>query len=61
MTEGLVPIGTILRGHLKFYKDEPWCKEMLLYSPNNQGDCPENRVMVYVLTEESTFEAPSNS
>jgi hypothetical protein len=42
----LRPVGSILRGHLK-PQPEPWCKDILLYSPDNKGDNPENRVMLY--------------
>lgn len=41
-----VIVGSISKAHLKL-QSEPWCKEILLYSPNNPGDSPENRVMVY--------------
>lgn len=40
------PIGSISKGHLKSMP-EPWCKEILLYSPNNTGDSPESRVLIY--------------
>jgi hypothetical protein len=40
------PVGSIHRAHLK-PKPGPWCKEILLYSPDNQGDSPETRVMLY--------------
>lgn len=41
------PVGTIFRAHLSRVDAEPWCREILLYSPNNQGDRPESRVMLY--------------
>ena len=40
------PVGSIMKGHTK-QRAGPWCKEILLYSPDNTGDSPENRVMVY--------------
>jgi len=40
------PVGSVLRSHLNWGAG-PWCKEALLYSPDNQGDSPENRVMLY--------------
>ncbi len=40
------PIGSIHKSHLK-PMPEPWCKEILLYSANNPGDYPENRISVY--------------
>ena len=40
------PVGSILKANLK-PQQEPWCREVLLYSPENQGDNPENRVMLY--------------
>lgn len=45
------PVGSILKAHLKPCPG-PWCKELLLYSPDNQGDGPENRVMIYVVQQE---------
>jgi hypothetical protein len=43
-----VPVGSILKAHLTDKRATPWCKEILMYSPDNQGDSPENRVMLYV-------------
>ena len=40
------PVGSINKAHIK-PQDGPWCKEVLLYSPDNQGDSPSNRVMLY--------------
>ena len=40
------PVGSIHRAHLK-PQDSPWCKELLMYSPDNQGDSPGHRVMLY--------------
>jgi hypothetical protein len=42
----LKPVGSVLKGHLQ-EQAGPWCKEVLLYSPNNQGDSPESRTMLY--------------
>lgn len=46
------PIGSIMRSH---WTDPPererWCKEVLMYSPGNPGDCPERRVNVYAEPE----------
>jgi hypothetical protein len=40
------PVCSINKAHLK-QQDGPWCKEALLYSPDNQGDSPGSRVMLY--------------
>lgn len=40
------PVGSIHKAHLK-PQDGPWCKELLMYSPDNQGDSPSHRVMLY--------------
>lgn len=40
------PVGSVLNAHLNWGAG-PWCKEALLYSPDNHGDHPENRVMLY--------------
>lgn len=40
------PVGQVLKAHLH-HGAGPWCKEILLYSPDNKGDSPENRVMLY--------------
>lgn len=40
------PVGSINKAHLK-QQDGPWCKELLMYSPDNQGDNPGSRVMLY--------------
>lgn len=45
-SEGALPVGSILKTHLE-ERPGPWCREILLYSPDNQGDSPEQRVMVY--------------
>ena len=45
-SEGALPVGSILKTHLE-KRPGPWCREILLYSPDNQGDSPEQRVMVY--------------
>jgi hypothetical protein len=41
-----VLVGSINKAHLK-QTGEPWCKEVLLYSPNNDADFPDSRVTVY--------------
>lgn len=43
-----VEVGSIHRAHLE-PRPEPWCREILLYSPSNAGDSPENRVRLYSL------------
>ena len=40
------PVGSIIKGALRDAPG-PWCREVLLYSPDNQGDSPEYRVMLY--------------
>jgi len=40
------PIGSIHRSHLS-RQDGPWCHKVLLYSPDNNTDSPEHRVMLY--------------
>lgn len=45
-TEPGQPVGSIHEWHLK-PQDGPWCRDVLLYSPDNQGDSPEKRVMLY--------------
>ncbi len=40
------PVGSINKAHLT-RQGEPWRKEVLLYSPDNQGDSPGHRVMLY--------------
>lgn len=40
------PVGSILKSLLK-PQPGPWCRDVLLYSPDNQGDNPGNRVMLY--------------
>ncbi len=40
------PVGSIIRGALR-PTPGPWCREVLLYSPNNMSDSPEKRVMLY--------------
>ena len=41
-------VGSISRLHVPRQQTEPWCREILLYSPKNQGDGGlENRVPVY--------------
>jgi hypothetical protein len=42
------PVGSILRENLKPKGDgSHWCREVLLYSPDNPGDRPESRVTLY--------------
>jgi hypothetical protein len=46
----LVPVCEIQKGHLTHPpKEQPWCKEILVYSPGNPGDNPDRRMTVYVL------------
>jgi hypothetical protein len=40
------PVFSVHKAHLK-HGVGPWCREALLYSPDNEGDYPENRVMLY--------------
>jgi hypothetical protein len=42
----LIPAGSIHKSHLE-PTGEPWCKEILFYSPTNPGDFPEKRVTLY--------------
>jgi len=42
----LVPVGSILPQCFREQK-EPWCREVLLYSPSNSGDTPSNRTLLY--------------
>lgn len=51
----MIPVGSISHFHLE-KTDEPWCKEVLLYSPKNSGDNPERRVMLYTTGESPSFE-----
>lgn len=37
---------SINKAHLK-KQDGPWCREALVYSPDNDGDNPAGRVMLY--------------
>lgn len=46
LTEMARPVGSILKGNIK-QQQGPWCREVLLYSPDNQGDSPGSRVMLY--------------
>lgn len=41
-----IPVGSIHKAHLK-PQAGPWCREMLLYSPDNNGDSPRDRVMLF--------------
>lgn len=41
-----IPVGSILKAHLK-PQAGPWCREVLLYSPDNNGDSPRDRVMLF--------------
>ena len=43
-------LGSIHKCHLNT-NEELWCKDVLLYSPNNPGDNPERRVNIYTLKE----------
>ena len=49
MGEEAVPVGSIHRTHLRqqIPGGKPWCRDALLYSPDNNADGPENRVMLY--------------
>lgn len=49
----LYPVGAILEVALR-EAPEPWCRNVLLYSPNNKGDHPENRVTVYADIDKTT-------
>ncbi len=40
-------VGSISLAHLKSQPANPWCKEILFYSPDNTGYSPSNRVMLY--------------
>jgi hypothetical protein len=40
------PVGSIHAAHLRECV-VPFCKEVLFYSPDNIGDFPENRMMLY--------------
>lgn len=53
----MIPVGSISRWHLTNTQD-PWCKDVLMYSPKNPHDGAENRVMLYasVALEAPTFE-----
>jgi hypothetical protein len=55
--EVLIPVGSIHRAHLK-PQDGPWCKELLMYSPDNQGDTPDSRVMLYAAAPQPVGEVP---
>lgn len=39
------PVASTHKSHLQ--GEGPWCKEVLLYSVDNTGDFPENRVLLY--------------
>lgn len=41
-----IPVGSIHKAHLKL-KPGTWCCEVLLYSPDNPRDQPQDRVMLY--------------
>jgi len=49
--EAQEPVGRVLRDALQpplpSFPGLPWCREVLLYSPDNQGVYPENCVMLY--------------
>lgn len=46
------PIGEMLSAHAKPVPEmDQWCKEILLYSPNNPYDLPKHRIPVYKLPE----------
>jgi hypothetical protein len=42
-----IAVGGVHMSHLNHDVKEHWCREVLLYSPNNPGDCPEHRVTLY--------------
>lgn len=49
------PVGSIHKAHLK-PQQEPWCKEILLYSPNNTGDSPGHRVTIFTYPPDAAAE-----
>ena len=42
-----VCVGSIHKSHLEPQGTVDWCKEILLYSPENKGDSPNRRVRVF--------------
>ena len=40
-------VGSLHKNHVQTDNKEHWCKEILLYSPNNPGDAPQQRIDVY--------------
>jgi hypothetical protein len=42
----MIPAGSIHQSHFD-QEEGPWCKQVLLYSPDNGGDNPDNRIDLY--------------
>jgi len=55
-------VGEMHESHTKPPKDADghWCKEILLYSPNNPGDLPKYRVPVFTFPPTHDIEAIEN-